>query len=255
MIRIDSYVTGSQGFVGKHLMKKLKGMTVPIKQKQMPYDDCEHLFFLSTYGNMASHTDHTEMIRANVVDPLMWIQSELVKGLFVFMSSSSVTLPVQTPYSMTKRAAELILLSLPELPSAIVRPYSITGVGEQKEHLIPTLIRSCMEGAPMDFDASPVHDFVDVTEVADALISLAGDKATGIFELGSGIPHTNQQVRELVEGVCGKKANIQSSVRMRAYDNEQWYCRNPTPYLHHRKPLKQSIYEMVTEYKISNCIN
>ena len=194
---------------------------------------------------MVHHTDYREMVRANV-ENVIYISSQS-KGWFCYMSSSSVNLQVQTPYSRTKRAAEEILQALPELKSCIVRPYSVTGVGEQKEHLIPTLIRSCIEGEEMPFDPYPVHDFIDVEDVVDALVEFGEHGHTGIFELGNGIPYTNQAVKEIVEEVTGKKAVVRDCGRIRKYDSSAWYCQKPS--IKGKKTLIQSIQEMVSAYE------
>jgi nucleoside-diphosphate-sugar epimerase len=246
---IKTIVTGSTGFIGNHLIKRLPDAE-SVKHDDIVLSDFsrfDRIFFLSTYGNMSHHDKYKQIVLANVTQML----SALIrfKGWVCYMSSSSVMLPVQTPYSRTKRAAEEILQALPELKSCIVRPFSITGVNEQKEHLIPTLIRSCMEGTPMDFDASPVHDFVDVSDVVDGLIALADAKATGIHEFGRGMPISNHDIREMVEQICDKKANIQSHIMMRPYDNTEWYCKNPSQFFTHTKPIYQSITEMVEAYK------
>jgi nucleoside-diphosphate-sugar epimerase len=239
-------VTGSRGFIGNYLIKRLDNPNCP------PYPiiptisrwNYDKIFFLSTYGNMAHHTDHPLMLKANVCDLLYILKG--FTGWLCYMSSSSVILPVQTPYSCTKRVAENILEALPELKSCIVRPYSVTGVGEQKEHLIPTLIRSCMEGEEMPFDPFPVHDFIDVEDVVDELIKLADEGATGIYEFGHGRPVTNQEVKGIVERTCGKQANIKLTRHIRPYDSSAWFCMRP-----HSKPkksLKTSIEEMVEAY-------
>ena len=243
---IENYVTGANGFIGSHLIKKLSTDTVTVKHGRMVYDDCQNLFLLGTYGNMAHHTVTRMMVNANVGEVVWWINSNLVKRLFIYISSSSVTLPVQTPYSRTKRAAEEILQALPELKSCIVRPYSVTGVGEQKEHLIPTLIRSCIEGEEMPFDPYPVHDFIDVEDVVEGLLWLSERKTSGIFEFGSGIGYTNQAVKELVEEVCNQKANVKETKALRPYDSPNWYCRNPS--FKPKKSLVTSIQEMVEAY-------
>ena len=189
------------------------------------------------------------MVKANVQD-LLTVLNGFSGQWFCYMSSSSVTLPVQTPYSRSKRAAEEILQALPELKSCIVRPYSVTGRNEQKEHLIPTLIRSCMEGEPMTFNPYPVHDFVDVEDVVDGLINLADQQFTGIIEFGNGRPVTNQEVREIVEKTCGKKANAKVVTdKLREYDNASWYCQNRHPMWQPKKSLEQSVTEMVEAYR------
>lgn len=250
---MNSYVvTGSRGFIGRRLMSRLSNLEESILtlSHENIYDGRkaagDRCFFLSTYGNMASHTDHAMMVKANVGDLLMIVN--FYNGWFCYMSSSSVTLPIQTPYSRTKRAAEEILQALPELKSCIVRPYSVTGVGEQKEHLIPKLIRSCMEGEPMTFDPEPVHDFIDVEDVVDGLVALADEQATGIHEFGNGCAHRNESVRQCVQDITGRKANITEVKRLRSYDNTDWYCRNPSSFCQPKKSLETSIQEMADEY-------
>lgn len=245
MIMQPKITTGSSGFLGKHLIKKLGG-TNEIKHghiKSEYFENGSTVYFLSTYGNMAHHADHYEMVKANVIDLLSVLK--VYQGTLIYMSSSSVMLDVQTPYSRTKRAAEEILLALPEVKSAIVRPFSVTGVGEQEEHLIPTLIRSCITGEEMPFDPFPVHDFVDVEDVVDGLITLADGKVTGIHEFGRGFGYTNEAVLDIVEEVTGKKANITVKSGIRAYDSPLWYCKNPSPFFKPKKTLYESIKEMV----------
>ncbi len=248
---IDIIVTGASGFIGRHLMDKLDGN--PLGHEEIiPYKayDGSKIFFLSTYGNMSHHDNHGMMVKANVRD-LMTIIS-VFSGWVCYMSSSSVNLPVQTPYSRTKRAAEEILQSLPELKSCIIRPYSVTGVGEQREHLIPTLIRSCMEGEPMDFVPDATHDYVDVDDVVSGMMILSKIEACGIYEFGNGTAVTNEEVRRLVQEITGKKANIRKVlVSLRDYDDQNWCCGTTNDYWKSTKSLKQSITEMVEEYKLT----
>lgn len=251
------FVTGSRGFIGSHLMKRLRPNGIPVPHRDVEtfvFHDCRTFFHLSAYGNLFGQTDPREMIAANVLSPLIPIGS-LLHGVFkcqsfVFASSSSVTLPVQTPYARCKRATEEILLAS-GLPVAIARLYSVTGVGEQAQHLIPTLIRSCMEGTQMNFVPNATHDFIDVDDVVSGLLSLADQKATGIFEIGKGLIVTNQMVREYVEHACGRPANVNIVKSIRDYDTTDWVCRDSKMRSLGWKPkktLKQSIEEMVEAY-------
>lgn len=253
---IEAYVTGANGFVGKHLTERLDDFeAIPHKEidkiKLEPY---KRFFFLSTYGNMAGHENESATVKANVVDLTTILrQTDFMDGFvsFVFMSSSSVIRKVQTPYSRTKRAAEEILLAYMEKYSAsiaIVRPYSITGVGEQEEHLIPTLIRSCLYGEDMPFVPDAVHDYIDVEDVVDGLITLSKRRAKGIFELGTGKSYTNQEVREMVEDATGKQANVHYVKNMRSYDSSDWVCKNFNARNFGWKPIRtlgESIKQMV----------
>ncbi len=248
---IDTIVTGYSGFIGSRLGRSIDSKYVKHENIVYGHSYCyDKMFFLSTYGNMAHHDNHSLMVKANVFDLLTILNG--FTGWICYMSSSSVNLPVQTPYSRTKRAAEEILQALPELKSCIIRPYSVTGVGEQKEHLIPTLIRSCMEGEPMDFVPDATHDFVDVEDVVSGMMILSKIEARGIYEFGNGTAVTNEEVRRLVQEITGKKANIRNVVvSLRDYDDQNWCCGTTNDYWQSTKSLKQSITEMVEEYKLT----
>ena len=253
------YITGSDGFVGTHLLKALnrKVSAIPhefIQTTKIPV--CENFFFLSAYGNMSHHTDEDMIIRANILDLIHILKQINFENLhsFVFISSSSVKLKVKTMYSRTKNAAEEILLAYAEkynAPICIIRPFSITGVGEQKEHLIPTLIRAAHTGETIPFVSHASHDFIDVEDIANGIVTLSKQRARGIFELGSGQEWTNQNVKLLVEYATGKEIKTREVTNMRAYDNVNWVSTNFrarqfgwSP----KKTLGDSIKEMVSAY-------
>jgi nucleoside-diphosphate-sugar epimerase len=253
-----NYGTGLSGFIGSELTKKLDITSIPHDEistvKLKPFD---RFFFLSSYGNLASQTDEDMIYKANIEDLLKILGQikDFKFKSFVFMSSSSVMLKTQTTYSRCKRAAEEILLAFMEkhdLPVCIIRPFSVTGVGEQPEHLVPTLLRATTTGETVNFVSGAVHDFIDVSDVVSGILSLSEHGARGIYQLGTGVSTTNQQVLDLVEEVTGKKVNINLVESLRAYDTDYWVNNNfkargygwlPT------KTLKQSIKEQYDSEK------
>lgn len=257
------YITGSSGFIGSHLLPHIgDAIVIPHEKIQStklePFD---RFFFLSSFGNMADHDDGREgtakIIKANILD-LCYILNEAVQHKFksfVFISTSSVKLQIQTTYSRTKKAAEEILLAYREkyhLPILIIRPFSVTGVNEQSQHLIPVLIRSCMTGEQINFVKEPCHDYIDVDDVVSGILNLSDRGVGGIFELGSGKSVSNQKVLELVEKITGKKAKVNIVKSLRAYDTQDWLSTNYKArgfgWLP-QKSLETSIEEMVGAYK------
>lgn len=252
-------ITGSSGFLGRNLVKRLDN---PVR---IPHQDilntdwskATRVFFLSAYGNMYGQDDEQETIKANLIDLCFVLASVDWSKIenFVYISTSSVKLKRQTMYSRSKKAAEEILLAYMEkynAPITIIRPLSVTGVGEQKEHLIPKLIDSCLNNTPMDFVPEPTHDFIDIQDLVDGIMNLVTNKAKGIFELGTGESVSNLKVLEIVRKVTGKMANIRLVSSLRPYDNEKWVCENfkargwgwlP------KKNLELSITEMVNDAK------
>jgi len=253
-----TYLTGL-GFLGSHLADKI-GKFSPIPHDQIDtikLDHFDRFFFLSTYGNIYSHTEPDKIVKANVTDLITILnQTDFNSHIesFVFISTSSVRLKRQTMYSRTKAAAEDILLAYMEkydAPITIIRPFSVTGVGDLADHLIPKLIDSCLNGTKMDFVAEPVHDWIDVDDVAEGIMNLSKHRAKGIYELGTGTTYTNDQVRLLVEKVTGKKANINPVDRLRSYDTTDWVSANFRSRSYGwlpKKSLEQSIQEMVVNH-------
>lgn len=256
-----SYITGGHGFIGSRISQKIGGTVTSIPHEQITsfkYEPFDYFFFCSAYGNLSHQTDTLQSFQANIIDPLHAIMQAVKVDFkcFVFISTSSVKLRTQTMYSRFKKSTEEIMLAYLEKynkPIVIIRPYSCTGVGEQKEHLIPSLIRSCIDKKPMNFVPHPTHDYIDVDDVAEGIITLAKHQARGVFELGTGIKTTNQQVLELVEKETHNQAVINYVDSMRPYDNEEWVSTNfkargygwlPT------KTLQQSIKEMVQAYVV-----
>lgn len=261
-----TYITGSQGFLGKHLFEQLQGDVVAIPHDQIqstklePFD---YFYFLSSYGNLASQVEDEKIFKANVEDLLsILLQVKDMKfKSFVFISTSSVKLRTQTMYSRTKKAAEEILLAIMEkhdVPITIIRPFSVTGVGEQAEHLIPSLIRASLKMETINFVSEPTHDFIDVGDIASGILSLSEHGARGIFELGTGIKTSNQEVLDLVQEATGLKITTNKVFSLRSYDNEDWVSMNfrarSFGWLP-RKSLSQSIKEMVSEYILKEVKN
>jgi nucleoside-diphosphate-sugar epimerase len=253
-----NYLTG-RGFLGTVLAEQFKDVVhIPHEKistvKLKPFDT---FFFLSTYGNLASHTDENAIFKANIEDLLAVLkQVKGVKGKqFVYVSSSSVARKVQTTYSRCKKAAEEILLAFmekTEIPVIIIRPFSITGVGDQREHFLPTLIRSAYSGQTVDLVPGAYHDWIDVEDVRDAILNLSQNHARGVFQVGTGIQHSNLEVLKTVERLTGKRIPHVITQSMRPYDSEEWVSTNfkarSWGWLP-KKTLEQIVSEMSKDYQ------
>ena len=225
-------ISGSSGFVGKHLSRRL-GQFEPLERDGIIPKDIDVVFDLAGYGNLASQTpDPRSIYQANLLRVAASLQEIIgTKTKFIYMSTSSVSLPAQTFYSASKKATEeMIQIAVREwgVKAAIVRPYTIIGQGEQREHFVPTLINSCISGKEMPFVERPVHDFVNVEDVIDALLLIAkkGKFQGEIYEVGTGQQFTNRYIRQMTERTLNCKANVKLVKSLRKYDTKKWKANN-----------------------------
>lgn len=255
-------ITGASGFIGKNLCKKLPDFVAVPHEKiiETDWSQTTKVFFLSAYGNMATHDDSDKILRANIIDLCFVLSSvnwDKIES-FVFLSTSSVKLKRQTMYSRTKKAAEELLLSYMEkydAPITIIRPLSVTGVGEQPEHLIPKLINSALTGEEIPFVPQPTHDFIDVDDLTAGILNLSENQSKGIFELGTGHAVSNLDVLKIVQEIVGSTPKVKLISQMREYDNEKWVCENFKARGWGWLPkftLKESIKRMVIKYREEN---
>lgn len=238
-------VSGSHGFIAKHLIKKVeqsKLIVVPIdrdlltnKEQLKDFFNKEkpdYIFHLATAGNVHNYQQEKEIIfQANVVNTwnMLMASQNIDYKAFINFSTSSVLLPYETMYSTTKLAAEIIVSQFPKTIS--IRPSTVIGIGEQPEHLIPSLIRSCLYGEGMPFVSDPSHDFIDVEDLILGILKVMENigntkRSLKSINISSGKQYNNHQVKEIVELLTGKKANIQIEDNLRVYDTKDWKVDN-----------------------------
>jgi nucleoside-diphosphate-sugar epimerase len=241
-------ISGSSGFIGSRLSERLPGAIKLDRTGELP-ENIDLVYDLASYGNMAHHENGEEIFKANVLRVLKLLESD---ARFILTSSLSVKLPNKTLYSSSKEAVENIarVYASEGKKVCVVRPASITGVGEQQEHLIPKLIDSCLNGTEMPFVKEPVHDFLDVDDFVGALLTIRdkGQFVGEVYEIGTGIQFSNDEIRVLVEKYTGKKANIKLVDSMRSYDTKDWKANIERIYSLGWSPQKgilQTIQEMV----------
>lgn len=250
----ETLITGSHGFLGSRLYDHLVSMEKEVirgeRNGYLP-KDVDLVVACQSFGNMYNQTDPEEIWFANVTALENLLGESARYNKLIYCSSTSVLLKQQTDYSLAKAKGERLC----ELnPKAIaIRPSSITGVGEQKEHLIPKLIDSCLNGTEIPFVGEPTHDFINVMDVISAigLLNLINKSTTNAFNVSSGITTSNEEVLRLVEEITGNKANIKRVGALRSYDTKDWKVDNSdmrelgwTPQI----LLEDSIKQMVEAY-------
>jgi len=241
MRETKSIIVGAGGFLGSKLREHLesKGKEVVVlptealldpPQMHLLFEENEpyHLYYLAAYGNLHGQDNLDEIYRAIVIKFLNVLEATKGTQVEAIITAGSTSeygnktspmtedmlLEPDTYYAAAKCAATHLAQAWAmreDAPVVVFRPASMTGVGEQPIHLIPTLIRSCMLGDVMPFVGEPMHDYVNVSDVCSAIEILA-DKAKElkgqIFNVGTGTQTSNLIIKEMIEHITKRKANI-----------------------------------------------
>ena len=239
-------LTGYSGFIAQNLEKTLKKADYSVigMPREILYNMPELIRFFdlnkpdfiihtAAYGNKYTQDNDLETVYVNVVGlmNLLEMTRDLPYQGFINFSSSSVGLPYETFYSATKSAGERLIRAFVNKyhkPIVSVRPFTVIGKGEQQEHLIPELINSCLLEKDIPFVDKPVHDFIGVQDLCDAVLCLMQytESLKGqIIDIGTGIETSNKEVKKLVEKVTGKKAVTHTVDSLRPYDAPHWVAK------------------------------
>jgi UDP-glucose 4-epimerase len=203
-------ITGSSGFVGMHLAKKLS-----TKHEVVGYDlksgqdvlnerlllkklsDVDLVIHLAAFiSTKESWKKPKKYFVNNSLGTLSVIKNSIHAGVkkVIFFSSAAVKTEPFTPYSVSKRSAEEIInLYSNDIESIIIRPENIYGTGQKKEYgyVIHNFIKAIKEGKPVTIygNGLQTRDFIYIDDVVDPVSELVNKGILGgPLSLGTGHP-------------------------------------------------------------------
>ncbi len=120
-------------------------------------------------------------------------------------------------YGATKAALRLLLASSLRPPSMRVtwaRLFNITGPGEHPDRLVPSVVRAVAAGHPVDLSpGEQTRDFLDVDDVAGALVHLSSIDVEGPVNVCSGIGITLRSLLEQLADRVGDRSLLRFGAR------------------------------------------
>lgn len=255
---MNEIICGAGGFLGRYLVNYLT--TIGKQVTQLPryhlytVDSLHNylkllqpfrIYYLSAYGNLHGQDDINEMYNAIVKRFLVVLEATKdldCQGIITTGSTSEygfVTEPMREDmliipnsfYGAAKAAATHLAQAWAiqyNKPVIVYRPASIIGIGEHSIHLIPKIIRSCLKGEGIEFIGGPTHDYINAQDVVRAIVLLLErlNDTKGIYNVGTGIQWSNQQVLEMIEDITGKKANIIGKKELRDFESSEMWVTN-----------------------------
>lgn len=207
-------IFGANGFIGSHYKNVNPTDSIPMERFNLEPDTNEILWFISTVDNYHVFNNLTIDIYTNqllFMEMLTLAKIKYGKDFTVnFISSWFVygkqdILPVKEDaicnptgfYSITKRAAEQLLISFCETFGAkyrIVRLGNVLGVGDKKiskkKNAVQYMIKRLIDGEEIYLYETPsIRDFIDVRDCVNIIHKIVNSgKINEIYNVGNGIP-------------------------------------------------------------------
>jgi nucleoside-diphosphate-sugar epimerase len=168
-------------------------------------------------------TEWFDLIRFNVDFTVNLCESAALSGgsHFIFIGTGlaykSIPRPLNEadpldtrhPYGASKAAADLLVRSAAVefgLPLTVLRPFSFTGIGDDRSRLFPSILRAASTGVPIELTSGvQSRDHISARDVASAIHAafrnVPSPEKPKVFNIGGGSSAT---VREMVEGVVAE---------------------------------------------------
>ena len=202
------------------------------------------IFHLAAHGSYPMQTDIDTMIQTNIIGTtylLMALQNINYRAFINTGSSSEygfkdkpmAETDVLEPtffYAATKGSATLLCQTFAKVyqkPIITLRPFSVYGPWEEPRRFIPTAMVACIRGNQLPLTSGSVRrDFIYIDDMIDAYM-VAAKKAVRlsgeIFNIGTGIQSTNDEVVSYLERIANKKISTgKGAYPKRSWDRSLW---------------------------------
>ena len=223
MIKI--LITGSKGFVGKHLINNLK------KKKFKLYTSDKNLIYNNSLSNIPKtdfviHLASKNFLTKNLDDSKFLINNIKItnniinycinkNAKLIFLSSyvyGNCNLPTNEKsmikpsniYSLSKVFAENLInyyVNNKELECIILRVFNLFGINQNKKFLIPMIIDQVINSKKIVInDISPSRDFLYIDDFIDLLNTIISKKFhSDVFNIGSGKTYKLTKIIEIIQ--------------------------------------------------------
>jgi GDP-4-dehydro-6-deoxy-D-mannose reductase len=239
-------ITGSDGFIGKHLVKRLSQCDFEVFSYNRSDGDIE----LESTWEHFERVDIVIHLAAKSFVPNSWIQpkefistnllgtTEALKFckkynsklllLSTYLYGNPIKLPIAedsdldytNPYALSKKMAEDICIFYSKffnLDITILRPFNVYGPGQANHFIIPKICSEVVNNGFVKLgDTSPKRDFIYIDDLIEAIvISINNLRGLNIYNVGSGTSNSIDEVVNSIFKISGISKNYESDENVR----------------------------------------
>jgi len=211
----------------------------------------DQVYHLATYGGYHYQNNIEDVINTNVVGTWNLFREFSKKGIEMFINTSSsseygekcepmreeMRVIPNNMYGASKAAGTILCstyASINKLPLVTLRLFSPYGYYDAKTRLIPTVISSCLLGKEIKLSQKDSkRDFVFIDDVVEAYLAASKLESSygEIFNIGSGLQYTTEEIVNNILNLIGKDAEISWEPNLdRQYEPLMWVSDNKNAY-------------------------
>jgi nucleoside-diphosphate-sugar epimerase len=225
-------ITGSSGFIGKHLFSTLSKLKYSVcgfdinnsgdvvdEKTWNHFPKADVVIHLAAKSFVPQSWQYPgDFIKCNVIgttNALNYCKKNNAKLIFLssYMYGNPISLPIPesakldptNPYALSKKISEDICQFYCEkfgLDAIILRPFNIYGNGQPVNFLIPQIISQVKNNSEIIIkDSEPKRDFVYINDLINAIIKSIeiNIKGYSIFNIGSGVSYSVMELINIIQ--------------------------------------------------------